>query len=1212
MLGLGNILTKGGAVLGFPNKYSFNLDGSNDYLSFDQDIAVSGDFSISWWMYVTSKNQGFAPLFYKAGNYVLYFKSGGQFLLRINTFGGVTLDSSSVVSENQWHHFALVRSGSDVDLYVDGTSIDDTETVSGGSFTFNQIGFDGSSSYLDALIDEVAVWDTALDANTIAKLGSKPVDVTKYSASNLKLWLRAGDKALPEEDASIARQDFYTDFDGTDDYVNVADNASLTQASGFSVTCWVKFDSISGDTCIVAKHADYGDVDNAGEFYIINDDGACEFVIVDDTNSASKGQIKTGVFAVDTWYHLACTYNGGTPNSSCKIYIDGVFQSQSDNATGSGFSSINNTSQPLTIGAFADAGEPHNGQISNLAMYKTELDAQTISQMAKSRFTPMRDNRFSVVDFDGTDDRIIAGNLFSGGGSTATFSTWVFADESGGGVDRIAGQTNSSSNMPDPFEVQWNHSDNTIRGYFSDGTASNFKFISSNATTANEWHHIVVTFDMSTATIKIYIDGVDETGSGVTIGSPPTSIASTSSPLKMGESAGGDRFKGSMSSVAIYDTVKDAYALYQKGITYNESSETSLIAYYRMGDDTSAVYPTIADSSSNSNDGTMTNMASDDIVQQMVASYDMGAFESSSQELGGEIIINGDLETWTSNTSPANWTVGDNALKQSGARTGGSGSFYADFTPSSTAHAQYKAPGFTLANGKLYKFQFYYKNNISGSDVSIYDGNAFLLGYTTLANTSNTWTLKTYYIIGGSGSTPQIRFRVGTTDETLSIDDVSVKEVLQSEVSDTYPFIADVTEPVLGAELVQDSDWTEGAGWADTGDNTWTWTSAENPTPNAHDGTSLTASNISGLTTGNIYLYKIQYTITSNSTNIALRWQNINFFDGGATINSTVGTHIYYGFATTDDVGFRHLSGDGTIGISNISLKQVFGNFGRMTNQALDDLVYSSVLPDQSFLTGVNSAYNFIDLDGVDEYIDCGDIDEMDGVTKITIMGWAKRLESNDRITFEKSTSSSNRIGLNLDTDGVLYANVGTGNPSDPSSGGAWAYVSLSGTDWNHIAMVYDGTQADNATRLNIYINGVKQSSSYGNTIPATTASSAGTFKIGRAINNSNYSSTGSVGSVNIFNKALSEIEVNAIYNLGRHGNLLDSYSDNLLGYWAMSSLDAKTGLSDVGDGTIYDRSGNSNHGTATNTESADLKSSPNAEPNGYAKGDTNRSTTTP
>ena len=73
------------------------------------------------------------------------------------------------------------------------------------------------------------------------------------------------------------------------DYVQVADNDIFTGNGGL-VLLVVKFDSISGNTCIVA--ADYGDVDNAGEFYIINDDGACEFVVVDDTNSASKGQIK--------------------------------------------------------------------------------------------------------------------------------------------------------------------------------------------------------------------------------------------------------------------------------------------------------------------------------------------------------------------------------------------------------------------------------------------------------------------------------------------------------------------------------------------------------------------------------------------------------------------------------------------------------------------------------------------------------------------------------------------------------------------------------------------------------------------------------------------------------------------------------------------------------------------------------------------------------
>ena len=101
------------------------------------------------------------------------------------------------------------------------------------------------------------------------------------------------------------------------------------------------------------------------------------------------------------------------------------------------------------------------------------------------------------------------------------------------------------------------------------------------------------------------------------------------------------------------------------------------------------------------------------------------------------------------------------------------------------------------------------------------------------------------------------------------------------------------------------------------------------------------------------------------------------------------------------------------------------------------------------------------------------------------------------------------------------------------------------------------------------------------------------------------------MGQVSLWNKALSSTEILAIYTLGRHGNLLDSYSDNCVGLWAMSALDVSTGLSDS-ISTIYDRSGNSNHGTPQNADAGDLKSPPNAEPNGYSSGDTNRSTTTP
>jgi hypothetical protein len=115
-----------------------------------------------------------------------------------------------------------------------------------------------------------------------------------------------------------------------------------------------------------------------------------------------------------------------------------------------------------------------------------------------------------------------------------------------------------------------------------------------------------------------------------------------------------------MSSFAIYNTAKSAeeiYAIYQQGITYDESSLSGLVGYWRMGDDTSKAYPYIADSSSNSNDGTITNGESADIVQQMVAGWDLGSFEGS-EELGAEIALDGGFDTDVSaGGSSDNWTL---------------------------------------------------------------------------------------------------------------------------------------------------------------------------------------------------------------------------------------------------------------------------------------------------------------------------------------------------------------------------------------------------------------------------------------------------------------------------------------------------------------------------------------------------------------------------
>jgi len=153
------------------------------------------------------------------------------------------------------------------------------------------------------------------------------------------------------------------------------------------------------------------------------------------------------------------------------------------------------------------------------------------------------------------------------------------------------------------------------------------------------------------------------------------------------------------------------------------------------------------------------------------------------------------------------------------------------------------------------------------------------------------------------------------------------------------------------------------------------------------------------------------------------------------------------------------------------------------------------------------------------------------------------------------------------------------------------------------VVLTVSGTNAGDGA---IYVNGSRDDDG-----ASTVFMNAGDFVIGKNPNASNRYFNGKITQVAIYNKVLTSTEVSGIYNLGRHGNLLDSYSDNLKGYWVMGGLDSKTGLSDT-DSTIYDRSGNSNHGTTSGTATGDLKSPPNAEPNGYAKGDTNRSTTTP
>jgi len=178
----------------------------------------------------------------------------------------------------------------------------------------------------------------------------------------------------------------------------------------------------------------------------------------------------------------------------------------------------------------------------------------------------------------------------------------------------------------------------------------------------------------------------------------------------------------------------------------------------------------------------------------------------------------------------------------------------------------------------------------------------------------------------------------------------------------------------------------------------------------------------------------------------------------------------------------------------------------------------------------VNGALSF---DGIDDYVDCGDITELNSASGFTVLGWYK----DDNIVghnrhFDKGD------GLDHDISGAtyssrLYIEVGNG----ANSYAYWSGYSsvISSGEWYHTAFVFNGSGATNADKAKIYVNGVERSLSFGGgSMPSSTADLTGyPFTISKAVNPWD----GDIDEVAIFNRALSAIEILDLYDKGLAGH---------------------------------------------------------------------------
>ena len=127
------------------------------------------------------------------------------------------------------------------------------------------------------------------------------------------------------------------------------------------------------------------------------------------------------------------------------------------------------------------------------------------------------------------------------------------------------------------------------------------------------------------------------------------------------------------------------------------------------------------------------------------------------------------------------------------------------------------------------------------------------------------------------------------------------------------------------------------------------------------------------------------------------------------------------------------------------------------------------------------------------QYISVSPISSLGGASKAVLSAWLKRNASGSKLEVGEDNYPTSRFNMQVWSGNIVYLAA-----ENASFDYGTFTLSDSDTSWHKIDMVYDGTQPTNDTRLLGYLDGVKQTLSFANTIPATLGT-AGAFVIGYA-----------------------------------------------------------------------------------------------------------------
>jgi len=442
--------------------------------------------------------------------------------------------------------------------------------------------------------------------------------------------------------------DYALDFDGSNDYVSVANNAALNPTDEITVSAWIKasdWEAASYQGTIVGKD-DWFDGSSHGYVLRTGDSGRLTFVI--GNGSSWPYAMTEQIMATDTWYHVVGTFNG----TDIITYVNGEAKASYTMAD----TAIAPSAYNLEIGRSPyDTTRQFDGKIDEVAIWNYARTQQEILnnmnvelegdesglvayyKMSNGSGTTLTDNSSNTnngtltnmnssdwvsatspvsadgnysLGFDGSNDYVQT----TYGDAIQTIGFWFKTDDFETS-DGLLGQRYDDIEESGNWQMHWDHVSpfNKLRIYAYNSSTTGGGMVTTTTFQTNTWYHIVVTSDGTNVTY--YVNGIYDSQHSFNI---VLGGGGNDDNLTIGGSFGNSTlypFDGHFDEVAIWNEVLDAdaiTAIYNLGTPINLTSNSgnydeytdNLVGYWRFAENNGT---TAYDISGEGNHGTLTN-----------------------------------------------------------------------------------------------------------------------------------------------------------------------------------------------------------------------------------------------------------------------------------------------------------------------------------------------------------------------------------------------------------------------------------------------------------------------------------------------------------------------------------------------------------------------------------------------------------------------------